>query len=256
MNLMRPSHINPAISAYNQVHGIYDFNKHPLAPPGCKILIHDRPDHRASWDDKGTEGFYIGPALEHYRNYRCYINGTNSIRTSDTVEFYPKDNPMPASSSSDRLHMILTDLLDVLRHPHPSSPFLRVGTELNDAIRAVQQLVKSSTPTAEQRDPAPTAAQHDPVPIVEQRDPTPPSTVLEPTVVYPIGTIIKKRFGSEYHEGEIIAYDTKNQYYKVRYRDDDTEELDSDEIARYRKPRQYYSRALISDIGCSPNRLH
>lgn len=48
MNLMRPSRINPAISAYNQVHGIFDFNKTPLAPPGYKILIHDRPDNRGS----------------------------------------------------------------------------------------------------------------------------------------------------------------------------------------------------------------
>ena len=69
MNLVRPSRINPAISAYNQVHGIFDFNKTPIALPGCKVLIHDRPDVRGSWDDKGTEGFYIGPAMKHYRNF-------------------------------------------------------------------------------------------------------------------------------------------------------------------------------------------
>ena len=160
---------------------------------------------------------------------------------------------MPASSSNDRLHMILTDLLDVLKHPHPSSPFLRVGTDLNDAIRTVQQLVKSSTPNIEQTVPHPERT----VPPTEP--PTPISTIaptLEPTVIYPIGTIVRKQFGSEFHEGEVVEYDPKSKYYKVRYRDNDTEELDPDELVRYRKPRQYYSRALISETARLPSRLN
>ena len=38
MNMMRGSNVNPLLSAYDQLHGAYDFNAHPLAPPGTKVL--------------------------------------------------------------------------------------------------------------------------------------------------------------------------------------------------------------------------
>ena len=34
LNMLRPSRINPLISAYTQVHSIFDFNRTPLAPAG------------------------------------------------------------------------------------------------------------------------------------------------------------------------------------------------------------------------------
>ena len=48
VNLVRPSRINPAISAYTQIHGLFDFNRTPLAPPGCRVVVHDRPMERGS----------------------------------------------------------------------------------------------------------------------------------------------------------------------------------------------------------------
>ena len=59
MNLLRPSRINPMISAYTQVHGEFDFNKTPLAPVGCKVIVHDRRNEQGSWDNHGSHGFYI-----------------------------------------------------------------------------------------------------------------------------------------------------------------------------------------------------
>ena len=44
LNLLRPSRINPKISAYTQIHGAFDFNKTPLSPAGCKVVVHDRID--------------------------------------------------------------------------------------------------------------------------------------------------------------------------------------------------------------------
>ena len=48
MNMLRPSRINPLFSAYTQVHGIFNFNKTPLAPAGCKVIIHDCTNERPS----------------------------------------------------------------------------------------------------------------------------------------------------------------------------------------------------------------
>ena len=46
LDMLRPSRLNPDISAYMQVHGNHNFNKHPLAPVGCKIIIHNRTHER------------------------------------------------------------------------------------------------------------------------------------------------------------------------------------------------------------------
>ena len=37
LNLLRASRRFPSLSAYNAIHGVFDFNKTPLAPPGTKV---------------------------------------------------------------------------------------------------------------------------------------------------------------------------------------------------------------------------
>ena len=48
LNLLRNCRINPKISAWVYLNGEYDFKKHPMAPPGSKILIHKKPSNRSS----------------------------------------------------------------------------------------------------------------------------------------------------------------------------------------------------------------
>ena len=48
LNLLRLSQINPKLSAYANLHGAFDFNRTPLAPPGTKIIIHDKLAIRGS----------------------------------------------------------------------------------------------------------------------------------------------------------------------------------------------------------------
>ena len=73
LNLLRTSRINPKLSAYSQIHCPFNFNKTPVAPLGYKIIIHDQADEHRTWAPHGTPGFYAGPVLQHYRNYKCYI---------------------------------------------------------------------------------------------------------------------------------------------------------------------------------------
>jgi hypothetical protein len=37
LNLLRGFRINPKLSAWEQLHGRYDFNAHPKAPPGIRV---------------------------------------------------------------------------------------------------------------------------------------------------------------------------------------------------------------------------
>jgi hypothetical protein len=43
LNLLQQSTLNPLISAWEFSHGPFDFNKTPLAPVGCRVLIHAKP---------------------------------------------------------------------------------------------------------------------------------------------------------------------------------------------------------------------
>jgi hypothetical protein len=53
LNLLRGSRVNPKLSAYAQVHGPFDFNRTPLAPPVTFVLGHDKPDKQKNWDTHG-----------------------------------------------------------------------------------------------------------------------------------------------------------------------------------------------------------
>ena len=86
INHLHPCKSNPRISAYASLHrGAHDYRAHPIAPAGCKVLIHDKPAHRGAWAPHGAPGFYLGPALQHYRCYIVWATSTSSIRVTDTV---------------------------------------------------------------------------------------------------------------------------------------------------------------------------
>ena len=76
LNMLRTSRINPKLSVYEQLYGIFDYNKTPMAPPGCKVIIHEKPNQCASWAPHGQGGWYIGPAMEHYHCYKIYVQAT------------------------------------------------------------------------------------------------------------------------------------------------------------------------------------
>ncbi len=74
LNMLRFSRRDP--KKPTRKYGTFDFNKTPLAPIGTKALIYDDPASRASWAPHATEGFYVGPAPDHYRCLLFYIPAT------------------------------------------------------------------------------------------------------------------------------------------------------------------------------------
>jgi hypothetical protein len=140
LNMCRPSRINPKLSAYQQVWGNFGFNKTPRAPPGCKVVVHERAMERGAWACHGIVGYYIGPAMKHYRNYNSYIPETRGIRTTNTIEFFPEKVDMPTTSTTDRLARATEDLVAILQQPHPATLFLQQGTIVNDAMKQLTQI--------------------------------------------------------------------------------------------------------------------
>lgn len=76
LNLLRNSHINPKLSSYAQLYGPFDFNRTPLGPLGCKVIIRDMPDQRGTWSPHATNAFYIGREKDHYRCYKTWVPET------------------------------------------------------------------------------------------------------------------------------------------------------------------------------------
>ena len=56
LNLVRPSRLNPTLSAHAQLHGQFDFNATPFAPPGTKVIVHQKPTIRQNWSSRGKDG--------------------------------------------------------------------------------------------------------------------------------------------------------------------------------------------------------
>ena len=73
LNHLRPFGPNPDISAYLGVfRQPYDFLAHPIAPCGTLVLVWESPSIRQSWAPHGVRGFYLGPAVDHYRCWRTW----------------------------------------------------------------------------------------------------------------------------------------------------------------------------------------
>ncbi len=66
LNMMHTSCIDPSKSAYKTLYGLYDWNRYPLAPLGCKVLIYKDSNTRGSWVSRGVDGWYLGPSMDHY----------------------------------------------------------------------------------------------------------------------------------------------------------------------------------------------
>jgi len=146
LNLLRTSRLNPKLSAYAQLHGQFDFNRTPMAPPGTRVVAHEKPSQRASWAPHGEDGWYIGPALEHYRCYKVYINKTRAERTVDTVEFFPTQVNMPKLSSADAALKAAIDLIAALKHPHPAAPFAPLGDTKMNALEQLADIFSDALP--------------------------------------------------------------------------------------------------------------
>ena len=98
LNLLHPSRLNPRLSVEAQLKGAFDFNRMPLAPPGTRDVVHEAPSNRHTWSPHGADGWYLGPAPDHYRCHRVYIPRTCAKRIAKTVDFsLTIASPHPAS---------------------------------------------------------------------------------------------------------------------------------------------------------------
>jgi hypothetical protein len=150
LNLLQSSRVNPKLSSYAYyLFGNFDFIKTPLAPPGTKTVVHLKPDQRASWAYHGEEGWYVGPSMEHYRCFKCYLPATARVRDVDTLQFFPKKIPFPNIFTEDYLKQAASDILAILQHPPSNFPYLEYGNSSNNALVQIATLLgRAAAPPA------------------------------------------------------------------------------------------------------------
>jgi hypothetical protein len=144
LNLLRTSIQHPQLSAAAHYHGMVDYNKTAFAPPGCKIIVHEKPAKRRTWAPLGQHGYSLGPAMHHYRCQNVYIPATVSELIVDALEFCPHKSPMPQLSSTDILIMAAKDMANALKHPHPEVPFSHVGDGTITALTQLAEIFKNN----------------------------------------------------------------------------------------------------------------
>ena len=199
LNLLRPSKINPRLSAYAQLNGAFDFNSTPLAPPGCKTVVHITNDQRSTWDPKGIQAWYLGPAMQHYRCHRVYVPTTRAERIVRTVEFFPHNCAVPQASPLDNATRAADALASALQQRQPGAPFEAPGDAQMRAIQTLSNIFQRLTRTGSSDNesaPPPRVVQPTQIGTVQQPRvvATPKTTTLQknqhatPTVTYNIPT--------------------------------------------------------------------
>jgi hypothetical protein len=138
--MLRTSRINPKLSAATHIYGQYDFNRAPMAPPVTRIIAHETPNRRRTWAPHGQDGWYIGPALEHFRCYTVYITKTRGERVVETVDFFPKHFTLPFPSAQDVATKAAAELTHALLHQQPAGPFCKVGDEQTLALKRLADI--------------------------------------------------------------------------------------------------------------------
>jgi len=138
LNHLRSFADNDKISAYEGIFKTkYDFKAHPIAPIGTKVVVYEPSDKRASWSPHGIQGFYLGPALEHYRSVAVYIPNTDGIRISDQCQYFPKPFKFPGASTNEILLKSIVNLKDTINN----NTNVIEDTKLNEAIENLDNAI-------------------------------------------------------------------------------------------------------------------
>ena len=114
LNLMRRSRIDPSKSAYEVLHGPYDWNRFPLAPPGCKAVIYESPAQRGSWGSRGVDAWYLGPSMDHYRCCHYFVPETRAYRISGSAELFPQHCQVPNLTTGEHLQGLTDEVVNTL----------------------------------------------------------------------------------------------------------------------------------------------
>ncbi len=107
------------MSAYEAVHGPYDWNCFPLAPPGCKAMIYEAPESWGSWACHGTDAWYVGLLLEQYQCNHYFLPDTRAYHVLGLAELFPQHCQVPFLLWNENFQEVIDELAMTLNELPP-----------------------------------------------------------------------------------------------------------------------------------------
>ena len=91
LNMIRPTNINPKISAFTILYGEWSYDAHPILPVGWRSLVFEDPADRRKYSYHGVEGYVVGVSKQGYRKVTFLIPSTGQLRESNTYALWAPD---------------------------------------------------------------------------------------------------------------------------------------------------------------------
>ena len=114
LNLLCQLNVAPNISAYAYHHGSFDYNRMPIAPMGCAVQFHIKPNRRTMFGEHSGNGFYLKTSEEHYRTHVVFCKKTRAKRLANTVFSKHKHITQPTVTPVDAIVNAFTKLRDAI----------------------------------------------------------------------------------------------------------------------------------------------
>ena len=154
LNLLRMSKVEPKTSAWAYLFGPHNYNSRPLAPLGCAVQVHEKPNKCKSWDPHSSDGWYIGTSDEHYQCFRIYKKETKTEIISDTVYFRHKYITMPTVTKADEVIRAARDLSKAIRTNSPSQSQATNYEDLKKISKIFDEVAQMKIPEDKWEEPA------------------------------------------------------------------------------------------------------
>jgi hypothetical protein len=142
LNLLCHYNVAPTVSAWQYVHGPFDYNKMPLAKMGCAVQMHESSEQQGTWAANTIDGWYLQTSPEHYRCYQIYVKKTKSERISDTVFIKHRYLTQPTVTPADTIIKALGDLSQALKGRRKMK-----GIEQIEALTKIDKLINNNPTT-------------------------------------------------------------------------------------------------------------
>ena len=242
LNMLRPCTLNPNLSAFEAMEGMYSFDATPMAPVGTEMLMHLKPIRRNTWAYHALKTWYFAPALKHYRVVKG-VTEAGAVRLTDTWKFKHHALRTPTVSPIDRIVKATQHLATAIQGANNAPPDELAAIEHLRALISGNSTPAPAPPTTIQpitvTEPAPELEpKQRPAPICV---PIPPQVVRQQTL--PINEPPMPAMISQYDEDE----EPNQPRYNLRSRPNLVNSVLSPELVHLR------SRAAVCNSDIDPS---
>ena len=137
INWHRKSRTHSTYSGHRESTRIYPWDRYPLAPPGCKAVIYEAPAVRGSWASRGTDAWYLGPSIDHYRCNLYFVPETQAYQILGSAELFPQHCQVPNLSPTAHLKALTEELQTETKIAAGTTKGQRLFKSLGKAIKAI-----------------------------------------------------------------------------------------------------------------------